>query len=171
VNSDGKLATWCYWDLVDRECGDSFETAVETTHSLVIDAIERQLVSDVPICTFLSGGLDSSIISAVAARRLGERGERLHTFSVGYRDNAKFFKAGKFQPNSDEGFIDIMNRHINAVPHPVTLDTEELAGALYAAVDARGLPGMADVDSSMLLLCREIKRHATVALSGECADE
>jgi len=161
-----------YWDLVDAECSDTFEQAVEKTRFLVRDAIERQLVSDVPIATFLSGGLDSSIISSIAYAHLAERGETLRTFSVGYRDNAKFFKAGKFQPNSDEAFIARMNEFLpNSQHFDVTLDTAQLVPALYEATEARGLPGMADVDASLLLFCREIKKHATVALSGECADE
>ncbi|MDR0838606.1 MAG: asparagine synthase (glutamine-hydrolyzing) [Oscillospiraceae bacterium] len=160
-----------YWELVDSDCRDSFAEAVDKTRFLVRDAIERQLVSDVPVCTLLSGGLDSSIISAVADKHLTERGETLHTFSVGYRDNAKYFTPGKFQPNSDEAYIEIMNRSLGAVHHDVILDTAELVPALYEATNARGLPGMGDVDGSLLLFCREIKKRATVALSGECADE
>ena len=64
-----------------------------------------------------------------------------------------------------------MNEFLHARHHWITLDTPELVPALYAAVDARDLPGMADVDASLLLFCRQIKPHATVALSGECADE
>lgn len=169
-DADG-FRKWRYWDLVDTECTDSFAYAVDKTRQLVLDAIKRQLASDVPVCTLLSGGLDSSIISAVADNFMNERGRRLHTFSVGYKDNAKHFKAGKFQPNSDEAYIAIMSDYLNAEHHDVILDTKELVPALYEAVDARGIPGMADVDSSLLLFCREIKKHATVALSGECADE
>ncbi|MDR0917444.1 MAG: asparagine synthase (glutamine-hydrolyzing) [Oscillospiraceae bacterium] len=168
---NGRLWKWSYWSMIDRECGDSFDTAVASTRDLVTDAITRQLVSDVPIATFLSGGLDSSVISSIADTYMRSRGEVLRTFSVGYRDNARYFEASKFQPNSDEHYIDVMNRHLAAEHIDVTLDTPELADALYDAVDARGLPGMADVDSSLLLFCREIKKHATVALSGECADE
>ena len=134
-------------------------------------SIEQQLVSDVPVCTFLSGGLDSSIISSIADRYFTERGKKLHIFSVGYRDNSRYFKASKFQPNSDEAYIQMMNEYLYAEHHSVILDSEDVAEALYAAVEARDLPGMADVDSSLLLFCKEIKKHATVALSGECADE
>ncbi len=160
-----------YWQLKDREFSDTFEQTVEKVRFLVLDSIERQLVSDVPVCTFLSGGLDSSLISAVADRYFTKKGERLKTVSVAYKDNEKYFHATKFQPNSDEQFIKIMNDSLNAENTLVLIDTPELVSALYEAVDARDLPGMADVDSSLLLFCKEIKKIATVALSGECADE
>ena len=168
---DSSFTTEIYWQLEDREHTDNFEQTVEKVRFLVTDSIERQLVSDVPVCTFLSGGLDSSIISAAADRYFTKTGERLRTISVDYRDNEKYFKANKFQPNSDGAFIKIMNDSLNAEHTLVLLDTPELVSALYEAVDARDLPGMADVDSSLLLFCKEIKKIATVALSGECADE
>ena len=160
-----------YWTLKDREHTDTFTQTVEKVRALVIDSIERQLVSDVPLGTFLSGGLDSSVISSVANRYFRNAGKELHTFSVDYMDNDRYFQASKFQPNSDGAFIERMNRYLGAKHHRILLNTEDLADALYAAVDARDLPGMADVDSSLLLFCKEIKNHVTVALSGECADE
>ena len=138
---------------------------------LVEDAIKRQIISDVPLCTFLSGGLDSSLISAVASKEFKKQGKQLHTFSVEYRDNEKYFKASKFQPNSDDYYIEKMVDHLGSCHHHVVIDTPELTEALYASVDARDLPGMADVDSSLLLFCKNVKEFATVALSGECADE
>ncbi|MDL2206818.1 asparagine synthase (glutamine-hydrolyzing) [Eubacteriales bacterium OttesenSCG-928-N13] len=165
------LNTWAYWRLTDRTHEDSFEDTVEQVRYLVQDSIERQLVSDVKLGTLLSGGLDSSIISAVADQHFQRRGEQLHTFSVFYEDNERYFKSGKFQPSSDDDFIRQMNESLGAQHHRIVLKTDELLDALYDAVEARDLPGMADVDASLLLFCREIKQHVTVALSGECADE
>ena len=156
-----------YWSLKDDVCTDSFQEASDKTRFLLEDSIRRQLVADVPVGTFLSGGLDSSIVSAVAAKYLGE----VDTFSVDYKDNDKYFRSTKFQPNSDTHFMGLMARHIGAKAHRVELDTEELVSALFEAAEARDLPGMADVDSSMLLLCRNARRSTTVVLSGECADE
>lgn len=156
-----------YWTLQDRPCTDSFEEASEKTRFLLEDSIRRQLVADVPVGTFLSGGLDSSIVSAVAAKYLGT----LNTYSVDYKDNDKYFQATAFQPNSDSQFMQLMADHIGATSHRVELDTEPLVDALFEAAEARDLPGMGDVDSSMLLLCREARKTATVVLSGECADE
>jgi asparagine synthase (glutamine-hydrolysing) len=158
-----------YWELTDREHHDTFNQTVETVRELVLDSVTRQLQSDVPVCTFLSGGLDSSVISAIAAKTVPD----LHTFSVDYIDNGKYFTPGKFQPNSDAEFIAKMNDFLgnDVTHHDIILHMPELADALCEAVDARDLPGMADVDSSLLLFCKEIKKYATVALSGECADE
>ncbi len=160
-----------YWALKDLVHTDSFEETAKHVRFLVTDSIRRQLVSDVPIGTFLSGGLDSSIISAVAAAHFKKQGRRLDTFSVTYTDNQKYFKTSKFQPTTDEPYIRLMAEFLDSNHHTFTVDNEKLALALKNAVDARDLPGMADVDSSLLLFCEEIKKHVTVALSGECADE
>ncbi len=161
------LRLWSYWSLEDGVCRDSFDQCAEKTRFLVEDAIRRQLVSDVPLGAFLSGGLDSSIISAVAAKELGG----IDTFSVDYRDNDRYFEATRFQPNSDNHYISVMEQAIGAKSHHIVLDTDALVSGLFEAAEARDLPGMADVDSSMLLLCREARSQATVILSGECADE
>ena len=160
-----------YWTLKDREHTDSFEQTVEKVRELVIDSVTRQLVSDVPVGTFLSGGLDSSIISSIANSHFNKQNKKLKTFSVTYKDNDKYFKSSKFQPNSDTEYIKKMVEYLGCEHHLITLDNKDLANALYQAVDARDLPGMSDVDSSLLLFCKEIKKHCTVALSGECADE
>lgn len=169
--SAGGLDLWQYWRLHAYELNETFEQTVEHTRELVLDSIRRQLVSDVPICTFLSGGLDSSLISSVASTELKKRGKILHTFSVDYQDNEKYFTKSHFQPNSDPEFINCMVEYLNSNHHWTVIDTPELVKALDDAVFARGLPGMADVDASMLIFCREIKKYGTVALSGECADE
>ena len=160
-----------YWKLTARPHTESEADTVAHVRELVVDAIERQLVSDVPIGTFLSGGLDSGIISSVANRYMARQGKRLLTFSVDYTDNRKFFTAGKFQPNTDTDFIPGLRDWLGCGNISVTLGMEELADALYEAVEARDLPGMADVDSSLLAFCKRIRDHVTVALSGECADE
>jgi asparagine synthase (glutamine-hydrolysing) len=165
------VSTHRYWNVECKEHTDNFEQTAEKVRYLVTDSIKRQLVSDVPLCTFLSGGLDSSLISSVANIEFKNRGEVLNTFSVDYVDNEKYFKTSKFQPNSDPEFIRIMEKYLGGKHHWVIIDTDELTDALFMAVEARDLPGMADVDSSMLLLCRAIKEFGTVALSGECADE
>lgn len=167
----GNLHLHSYWELHAAVHTHSFAETAAHVRELVTDAVRRQLVSDVPIGTFLSGGLDSSLLSSLASRVLGERGEMLCTFSVDYRDNDRYFQKSHFQPTSDPDYIRAMARYLGCQHHWTVLDTPALAKALYAAVDARDLPGMVDVDSSLLLFCGEIRKEVTVALSGECADE
>ncbi len=160
-----------YWCLQAQPFTETAEEALAHTHALVTDAIRRQLVSDVPLCTFLSGGLDSSIISKVAADSYAERGETLHTYSVDYRDNDRYFQSSLFQPNKDSDYINIIADAIGSSHHNVTLNNAAVAEALIDAAIARNTPGFTDVDSSLLLFCREVKKQFTVCLSGECADE
>ena len=171
VFEEGKQKITRYWKLRDREHTEDFLETAEHVRYLLLDAIRRQMVSDVPIGTFLSGGLDSSIISAVCARELRHCGGSLDTFTVDYENNRQFFVPGKFQPNTDADYVGSMEEFLPSNPHRVVLGAEDLANALAEATLARDLPGMADVDFSLLLFCREIKKDVTVALSGECADE
>lgn len=167
----GKWSWRRYWKLTDREHTDTFEETVGKVRELVTDAICRQMVSDVPIGTFLSGGLDSSLISSVCGQKMGLKGEVLPTFSVDYENNDKYFVPGKFQPNSDNAYIEIMQEHLQSDHYWTVITPEQLLDALEAATIARDLPGMADVDFSLLIFCGDIRSHVKVALSGECADE
>jgi len=167
----GKLTVNRYWRLLDRPHTDSFEETAQKVRFLATDAIRRQMVSDVPIGTFLSGGLDSSLITSLCASAMKQQGKQLKTFSVDYVNNDLYFTPEKFQPNSDGTYIRLMQDTLGTDHHWCVLSPEELLGALEEAVAARDLPGMADVDISLLLFCRKIREHVTVALSGECADE
>jgi asparagine synthase (glutamine-hydrolysing) len=160
-----------YWKLVSKEHTDDLDTTVETLRGLLQDAVERQLVSDVPLVTLLSGGLDSSMISAFAAQKYKEEGKTLHTFSIDYVDNDKHFTSSDFQPNPDGPWIKRASEFIGSEHHFIVIDTPQLVSALKEAVLFRDLPGMADIDASLYLFAKEIKKEATVALSGECADE
>ena len=161
-----------YWRLESKPHTDSLGTTCGKIKMLLEDSIKSQLVSDVPLCTFLSGGLDSSIISVYASNYCKENGlPPLQTFSVDYVDNDKNFKKTDFQPNSDNYYIDIMKNKINSNHTSIILDTPELANSLKDAMIARDFPGMADVDSSLLLFCKKVKPYATISLTGECADE
>ena len=165
---NGKWHPRQYWKLNDREHRESFEETAEQVRFLVTDAIKRQMVSDVPLGTFLSGGLDSSLISSVCAKELGQP---LDTFSVDYENNDKYFVPGKFQPDSDNSYIEIMQSYLGSDHHWTVLGAQELADTLEEATIARDLPGMADVDFSLLAFCKRIRPRVKMALSGECADE
>jgi asparagine synthase (glutamine-hydrolysing) len=160
-----------YWTLESRLHEDGFQTTVETLRRLLEDTIERQLVADVPVCALLSGGLDSSAVTAVAARIFKERGKTLRTYSVGYAGDEVHFKANEFEPAADAPWARKVSGHLGTQHHVVSISTDELARSLVPAVRARDLPGMADVDSSLYLFSAEIKKKDTVGLSGEAADE
>lgn len=165
-----KLVT--YWQLESKPHIDSVDETAETIRTLLQDAVELQLQADVPVCTLLSGGLDSSAITALAVNHFNanKRGT-LHTYSVDYVDNDKHFTQNEFQPNEDAPWIERMTALLQTNHRTFTFDIPELVASLRVAMQARDMPGMADVDSSLYLFCREIKKEATVALSGEAADE
>lgn len=160
-----------YWKLKDRVHTDSFEDTADKVKYLVTDAIHRQMVSDVKIGTFLSGGLDSSLISSICSKSMAIKGDVLDTFSVDYKNNDKYFIPGKFQPNSDNQYISVMEKYLGSNHHWTVITPQQLLDALEDATIARDLPGMADVDFSLLAFCSEIRKTVKVALSGECADE
>ncbi|MGN0243333.1 MAG: asparagine synthase (glutamine-hydrolyzing) [Lachnospiraceae bacterium] len=168
VFQQGMRQQICYWKLSSREHEDSYEETVEKLSWLIEDAITGQMLSDVPICTFLSGGLDSSLVSAVCAKKMGKQ---LTTFSFDFDGNQKFFKANRFQPSQDRPWVDKMVEAIHSKHYYLECDNEALVDCLYDSIAARDLPGMADVDASLLYFCREVSKICKVAMTGECADE
>ena len=161
-----------YWKLHSKEHTDSLGKTCEHLKYLLNDSITRQLVSDMPLCTFLSGGLDSSIITKFAADYYKSHGlPPLDTYSIDYVDNDKNFVKSDFQPNSDTFYVDFISKRLGTNHHKIVIDTPELADALEDAMIARDMPGMADIDSSLLLFCKYVKKDMTVSLTGECADE
>lgn len=160
-----------YWRLPQSPLTLSVDETVNEVKRLVEEAVVKQLVSDVPLCTFLSGGIDSSILTAVASKHLQVRGERLQTFSVEYEGNRSYFEANAFQPAEDREFIDEMRKVLPIEHTEVVIGQQELAEHLYTALYLKDYPSMVDIDSSLYLFCREVKKDFKVALSGECADE
>lgn len=169
-NKDG-LKTVKYWELVSKPHTDSYEETIEKTSFLIRDSIKRQMISDIPICTFLSGGVDSSIVTSVCASELEKLGEKLNTFSFDFDGNDQFFKANSFQPSRDRPYVDLMVNYLKTNHTYLECDNIMLADYLYTSVDAKDLPGMADVDSSLLYFCSQVKKYNKVTLTGECADE
>ena len=160
-----------YFALKTKPHEDNFEETCEKIKFYLDDSIEKQLVSDVPLGMMLSGGLDSSIITAYASKHFSDYKDMFKTFSVDYVDNDINFKKSDFQPNADKEFIQLMIDKYGCNHTNIVLDTPELAKSLEQAMIARDMPGMADVDSSLYLFCKEIKKDVSVVLSGECSDE
>lgn len=168
---DGSINITRYWNIQNKECTDDFSTSVETVKQLLTDSIKRQMVSDVGVSTFLSGGLDSSIITAICSNEYKVHGKTLDTYSIDYEDNDKYFKGNKFQVSRDNKYIEIMKDVFHTNHHYKIITQRKLAKMLKDSVMARDLPGMADIDSSLLWFSRAISHDHKVILSGECADE
>ncbi|HHT83221.1 MAG: asparagine synthase (glutamine-hydrolyzing) [Christensenellales bacterium] len=160
-----------YWRVQACRHSDDKEQTLEKVKYLVTDAVERQLTGDCAIACFLSGGLDSSIISYIAAKKSSALGKMLSTYSISYKDSDKYFRQNAYQPSSDDYFIKIMSAYIGSAHYNVELEDKEVADAVLTAALARDLPGMGDIDSALLLSCQKIKSAHCVILSGECADE
>jgi len=172
VFSRDGLKIWRYWNVKSEVHTDSLDETVEKVRFLLTDAVTRQLISDVPVCTFLSGGVDSSAITAIAAKAFAREGKGpLHTYSIDYEENDKYFKANDFQPNADGPWIEKMSNAFGTIHHRCVISQDDLAHYLTEAVIVRDMPGMADIDSSLLWFCQKIKENFVVSLSGECADE
>nr|WP_055504433.1 asparagine synthase (glutamine-hydrolyzing) [Nonomuraea pusilla] len=164
-----------YWRLESHEHADSLTDTVKTVRGLLEDITARQLISDVPLCTLLSGGLDSSAITALAARELKEQGlGTVRSFAVDFAGYAEHFTPDLDRPTPDAPYVHDLARHVGTEHADIVLDSADLLDpAVRAAVlRARDLPtGIGDMDSSLYLLFRAIRGHSTVALSGESADE
>ena len=161
------LFTDKFWDLETKECNDTEEEAISKIHFLLKDSLNRQLVSDVGISSMLSGGIDSSILTKLANDQIKD----LTTFSIDFKGNDKNFVANAYQGSKDSDYIKIMREHLSTTNKDIKIYNEYLFTLLKDAMIARDMPGMADVDSSFYLFCKEIKKDVSVVLSGECSDE
>lgn len=160
-----------YWKIEAIPYFKDRDYAIEKTSFLVSDAIKRQLVSDVPLCVLLSGGLDSSVVSAIASEEYRNKGKTLDTYSFEYEGNKDSFKTSLFQPQRDDEFAMLASEYMKTNHTVLTAPTLDIANDLEQATLYRDLPGQADIDSSLYYFCHEIKRRHTVGLSGECSDE
>lgn len=165
------LGERCYWKLESHPHEESWEETVEHTRYLIKDAVTRQMLSDVPIATFLSGGVDSSLVTAICSGELKKQGQTLATYSFDFKDNNVNFRANAFQPSQDRPWVDKVKDYARTEHTYLECRNEELYDYLFEAVDARDLPCMADVESSMLYFCRKVAQRHKVTLTGECADE
>ena len=161
-----------YYGLSSHQHEDDLATTVETVRGLLEDIVERNLIADVPVSTLLSGGLDSSVVTALVATTLDRQGAGPPvTFAVDFQDNDRFFRSTSQRPTLDTPFVHLMADHVGAKHTDVVLAREDLLSQQHHTIGARDLPGHGDMDASLYLLCREVRRHSTVALSGEGADE
>jgi asparagine synthase (glutamine-hydrolysing) len=168
----GGVRVSTYWSLRALPHTDDLVATASTVRDLLADTVHRQTVADVPLCSLLSGGLDSSVVSALAADSLGRRDRtKLATFSVDFEGSADHFQPDQFRPSHDEPYARAAAEHIGARHSTVLLSADDLVTAQWAPLAAHDLPAMGDMWTSAYLLFREIRQQSTVALSGESADE
>jgi asparagine synthase (glutamine-hydrolysing) len=161
-----------YWRLEAREHAGDLASTAGTVRELLADIVHRQTVADVPLCSLLSGGLDSSVVSALAADSLSRRDRaKLATFSVDFTGSADAFTPDQLRPSHDEPFARAAAEYIGSRHSTITLEADDLVTAQWAPLAAHDLPTFGDMYASFILLCREISKQSTVALSGEAADE
>lgn len=164
-----------YWALEARPHTDDLETTIGAVRALLEDIVARQLISDVPLCTLLSGGLDSSLVTALAQRALGAAGAGpVRSFAVDFAGQAENFKADELRSTPDAPYVAEVQRHVGSDHTDIVLSAAQLADPAVRAtvLRARDLPnGFGDLDASLHLLFRAIRERSTVALSGESADE
>jgi len=169
---DGEFVTRKYWDLVSKPHEDSISTTTEKIKELLKNAVLEQMSSGDDFATFVSGGLDSSCVTSFASSEYQNNKRILSTYSFDYVDNGKYFKSSLFQPNTDTDWATKVAAELNTNNKLLMADTDDLINNLERAVLARDLPGMADIDSSLLYFCSMVKGNGTnLVLSGECADE
>lgn len=167
IYENNKINIKRYWNIKEENIKDDYVTATKKVEKYLTDSIKRQMVSDVDIACLLSGGLDSSIITAIVSKNK----EKLDTYSIDYEDNEKYFQKTKFTVSQDNDFIRLMSKTFNTKHHYKVITQRTLAKYLKESVIARDLPGMADIDSSLLWFSKQIRKKHKVILSGECADE
>jgi asparagine synthase (glutamine-hydrolysing) len=173
VSREG-VRTRTYWKLDAKQHTDDQETTVARVRELMTDIVHRQLVADVPRCVLLSGGLDSSAVTGLAAAHLAEQGEQLRTFSVDFFGQEENFKPDEMRDTADSPFIRDVADLVGSAHQDVMLNPAELSDPAVrrAVLKARDIPaGLGDMDTSLYLLFKAIRGESTVALSGESADE
>ncbi len=160
-----------YWALTAQEHTDDVPATVRKVRELLDDIVERQLISDVPLCTLLSGGLDSSALTSLSDRALGV--DSVRSFAVDFTDETGGFVPDAMRDTADGPFVQDVAKYVGSQHTDVVLRSDQLASPVImdAVLRSRDMPGMGDMDTSLYLLFAEIRKHSTVALSGESADE
>lgn len=162
-----ELELYCYWRLKEKTHTDTLSQTIQKVRCLIENNIKLQIQNENTFSTMLSGGLDSSIITAIIANTH----QPLDTYSITYQDQDKYFQSYDYQTSMDDNYIQQMVNLYKTNHHVCTLTQQQLIDSLKDALIARDMPGMADIDSSFLLFSKFINQKHTIAFSGECADE
>lgn len=168
IYANHEFKMYKYWDLETTNMQDNIEQSIDKTRCLVTSSLKRELPTDKPVCSMLSGGLDSSVLSMLASKEKNN----LTTFSIDFEGNESNFTGTDYQPTRDSDFVVVMREFLKTNHINLYFSTEEIFESLKDAMLAREMPGMADVDSSLLVFCKKIKECGfDTVISGECSDE
>ncbi len=170
--SEEGLKSFRYWKIEKQEHEDDLSKTLETVRELVIHSVKRQMKSPVPLCGLLSGGLYSSLMTAIVADYPQDLHSSIYnTWSVDFEKNNRYVRQRTLSGDSDTPWVRWVCRRTGTRHHYIILSSGDLVDALLDATEARGIPGMPEYDSSLLLLCREIRKDFGIVLTGDCSDE
>ncbi|MGD8400733.1 MAG: asparagine synthase (glutamine-hydrolyzing) [Bacillota bacterium] len=169
-NRHGKRITQ-YWSLRSAPHTDDLETTAAHIRALLKDTVSRQLVADVPVATMLSGGLDSSGLTALAAQEFAREGKQLKTYSVDFKESNEYFVPSAIHASLDAPWVKRVSKYLGTRHHTITVDSPELLKSILVPMYMHDFPGYGQIETSMYLLFKAMKKQATVTLSGESADE
>lgn len=150
-----------------KEHEDSYEDTLLKVKELLANALHRCRIkcSGLKVASLLSGGLDSSYVTA-SIQDLSKE-----TYSLEFKDSQKFFTNNSFQPSLDAPYVDLMVDKLSCNHHVITCTNEDLVKELYPSLEAHGLPSMADIDASLLFFLKKLPRDCDIVFTGECSDE
>jgi asparagine synthase (glutamine-hydrolysing) len=160
-----------YWSLHSTQHVDDLQTTITTVRTLLEDAVKRQVVADVSVATLLSGGLDSSLLTALAANDIAPEGKALHTYSLDFVDSEQYFQSSMLHLSLDEPWAKTAAAYLGTQHQTITMDSSVLVENLLVQLHAHDIPMVGQMNTSLYLLFKAMKQEATVVLSGECADE
>lgn len=168
IYQKNKLKIYKYWDLPVYKITDDEKTIIKKVHDMLILSTKQNINTNKKVCTMLSGGIDSSILSKI----VNDNVKNLKTFSLDFEGNDKNFIANSYQLSRDNKYIDIMKNYLNTNHTSILLNNTYLFDLLHDVTIARDMPGMADIDCSMYAFCLSIVQNGyEVCISGECSDE
>jgi len=136
----------------------TYSDAVKTFYTLLENSVKRQLISDVPIGTFLSGGLDSSAITAIVALHK----KNIMSFSIGFKEELLF---------DETRYAELVSKKVGTAHHTFRLSNSDLFSELYNILGSFGEPFGDSSAIPMYILCKKVRQHVTVSLSGDGSDE
>lgn len=155
-----------YWDLKEKKLEDSEKEIITNIKELVTDSTKIRMKED--ISSTLSGGLDSTIVTKLAS----DFKPGIKTYSINYEENDEDFKASSYQQSKDSDYVKVASGSLDVSHTNLDVTQKELFDSLRISMDARSMPGMADIDSSMYVFCKKLSQCGErTTLSGECSDE